>query len=260
VSGEGIVAGVAGRGSRACPRPNNDEGVAVATAGRVATATGVGRIVVAGARGGQCTSTVAAAIALVAAGHRPTALVAVEPDASAALLGVPVPSGDGRVAVTTTLELLGGWPGAEELVVVDAGRRSRTVGSRSGPAVVGQTVSLVVVRGPCYLALRSLVAGRGRLPDGIVVAREDGRSLTANDVRDVTGVPVVAEIDVTAHVARTIDAGLLAARLHRLPELAPLRRWTTHLLTPRRPSGNGLGAPLTAVNEVHRLSTCAVRK
>jgi hypothetical protein len=246
VTGPLIEAGVAGRGSRAHPRP-------IPNSGGVEASTGLGRITVAGARGGQCTSTVAAAIAVFAAGHRPTRLVSDEPAAMAALLGVPAPLGDEPVVVADGLEL-GGAADDDALTVVDGGR---TV---SFPAVE-RTVSLVVVRGPCYLALRHLVNGEGRLPDGIVVAKEPGRSLTANDVADVTGVPVVAQVDVTPAVARVIDAGLLVARLHRLDELAPLRRWTTRLLAPRhvaRPRSSI--AALTAGKEGHRLSTCAKRK
>ena len=37
--------------------------------------------------------------------------------------------------------------------------------------------------------------------------RELGRRLTVRDVADITGVPVIAKIPVTAAVARTIDAG-----------------------------------------------------
>ena len=40
---------------------------------------------------------------------------------------------------------------------------------------------------------------------------------------DVLDVSVIATVDVTPDVARTIDAGLLISRLHRLRELMPLR-------------------------------------
>ena len=49
---------------------------------------------------------------------------------------------------------------------------------------------------------------------------EPGRSLTATDVEDVTGVPVFATVDVSPIVAPTIDAGLLVARLRHLDEPA----------------------------------------
>ena len=92
-------------------------------------------------------------------------------------------------------------------------------------------IGLVVLRGPCYLAVRNIVrrvaGGEGGRVEGIVLLTEPGRSLTARDVTDATGVAVVATVAVTAGVARTIDAGLLIARLRRLGDLAsvaPLHR------------------------------------
>jgi hypothetical protein len=242
----GQVEGVAGRRSRDHLRPSDPDGVQASTAIR--------QIAVAGARGGQGTSTVAAAIAVFAAGRRPTRLVSDEPAAMAALLGIATPAPVGETVVVTDGLELGGSTDLESFTVVDAGR------ARPLPAME-RAICLVVVRGPCYLALRHLVNAEGGLPDGIVLAKEAGRSLTAKDVSDVTGVPVVAQIDVTADVARTIDAGLLVARLHRLDELAPLRHWITRQLAPRRtPRSRTSTALLTAVNERHRLSTCAKRK
>jgi hypothetical protein len=43
-------------------------------------------------------------------------------------------------------------------------------------------------------------------------------------------VAVIAHVDVTPTVARTIDAGLLIPRLDRLDELAPLRQWAARQL------------------------------
>ena len=60
---------------------------------------------------------------------------------------------------------------------------------------------------------------------------EPGRSLTRRDVADVCDVPVLAEIAVTANVVRTIDAGLLVSRLHRLLEFNALRRDLNGLAT-----------------------------
>jgi hypothetical protein len=47
-----------------------------------------------------------------------------------------------------------------------------------------------VLRGPCYVALASLLARAAR-PDGIILVAEPKRSLTARDVTDVLDVPVV---------------------------------------------------------------------
>ncbi len=220
-------------------------------AGRVEGATAIRGVVVSGARGGQGTSTVAAAMAMFAAGHRRTRLITGEIDAMAGVLGLSVSSTEEAVAVTDRLDLAS-QPGTEAFSVVDAGRHRSVVGPQE------RAISIVVLRGPCYLAVRDLVRADRALPDGIVLAKEPGRSLTAEDVSDVTGVPVVAQIDVTPAVARTLDAGLLIARLHHLPELAQLRAWTTRLLASRRPPAATRSTdPLTAVNERHRLSTCA---
>ncbi len=59
----------------------------------------------------------------------------------------------------------------------------------------------------------------------MVVVSEPGRALDARDVEHVSGRPVVAVIDHTPVVARTIDAGLLMQRVNRLPEFGQLRSW-----------------------------------
>ena len=69
----------------------------------------------------------------------------------------------------------------------------------------------LVIR-PCYLALRRAARLRVR-PKGVVVVRENGRSLTPPDIESVVGAPVVGEISVSDGVARSVDAGLLATRL-----------------------------------------------
>ena len=140
------------------PEASRSGGVQVLTAAR--------RIVLAGAKGGQGSTTVAAAMAVFA------------------------------------------------FTVMDAGRIEQLPGPEE------RTITVAVVRGPCYLALRPLVGAGGPQPDGIVLVREPGRSLTATDVEDVTGVPVFATVDVSPIVARTIDAGLLVVRLDHLDEPA----------------------------------------
>ena len=64
---------------------------------------------------------------------------------------------------------------------------------------------------------------------------EKGRSLTARDVSEVTGLPVVATVEVSARVARTIDAGLLPSRITRLHELAQLDTLVTTPTSSFRP-------------------------
>ncbi len=179
-------------------------------------------IVHTGARGGHGTTTVAAALALFAARHQPTVLVSSGPS-TAAFLGLP-PS-DGHVApVSQNLVLVADPAEAIEtgpqIVVIDA---QTAVGDDETDA---QAERYVVLRGPCYVALASLVASAAR-PDGIILVAEPKRSLTARDVTDVLDVPVVVTVDMSPDVPRTIDAGLLVARVHRLRELAPLRALAT---------------------------------
>jgi hypothetical protein len=198
-------------------------------------------ITITGARGGQGTSTVAAAVALLAAGHARTVLASADPRSMAALLGVPAPqAADLEVEITPTLRLSDSPADDDEVLVIDAGRSSPVAGEDH------QGEHYTVLRGPCYLALASLVTAPGPPPDGVILVAEPGRSLTATDVAEVLGVPVVATVEVNPAVARTIDAGLLAARLHRLHQLKPLHALvctpTTNLTTAtsaqsqRRPS------------------------
>ncbi len=76
--------------------------------------------------------------------------------------------------------------------------------------------SLLVLR-PCYLALRRAVAAPLR-PSGVVLVAEPDRALSAADVEQVLGVPVVTILRLDAAIARAVDAGLLAARLPRTLE------------------------------------------
>lgn len=76
--------------------------------------------------------------------------------------------------------------------------------------------------GPCYVALATVLA-IGVSCDGVILVAEAGRSLGADDVTDVLGTLVVATVTASPSVARTVDAGLLTARLGHLAELRPLR-------------------------------------
>jgi len=181
-------------------------------------------MLVTGARGGQGTTTVAAALALSAALIGPAVLVAPPHQAAAAVLGVPSPERGESIEVTARLALAA--PPAivnADTIVVDGGLHAGT--SQWLSADEGE--SYVVVRGPCYLALTTLLATTARRPDGVILVAEEGRSLTARDVLEVTGVPVVATVEASHRVARTIDAGLLPTRITRLHELAQLRALAT---------------------------------
>ena len=113
-----------------------------------------------------------------------------------------------------------------------------------GPRTSGER-RLAVLRGPCYLALRTLLAAEHGL-DGIVLVAEPGRALNERDVTDVTGLDVVATVPVTPGIARTIDAGLLTARHQNQREFRDLRRWLTTQLDPfpTRPPPRRATAPI----------------
>ena len=103
--------------------------------------------------------------------------------------------------------------------MVDAGRIPAGPFDRVTPgwSVVeadGPVEHYVVLRGPCYVALSTLLTA-GRRFDGVILMIEPGRALSERDVTDVLGIPVVATIPVDPAIARTIDAGLLLSRLHR---------------------------------------------
>ena len=184
-------------------------------------------IAFAGAKGGQGTTTIAAATAVLAAGHAPTTFVTQDLADAASLLGLPRPDGSGPVRVTETLWLSSEPVEGSTVVVTDA------------QALDDAGTRYLVLRGPCYLALAAALRVADA-PDGIVLVREPGRSLTPRDVTEVTGIPVVAEVPVTEAVARAIDAGLLLARLHRL---ADLRQLGTLVTPPSAPTRHPTAAP-----------------
>ena len=177
-------------------------------------------ITLAGVRGGQGTSTTAAALALLAARRTERVeLVAHDIDTMAALIGVPTPADPDRgVAITEQLTLRSEPSKTAQVVIIDAGQLRGLTTHPDG-------LLLAVLRGPCYLSLRAAITGPAPTADGIVVVREHGRSLTERDVTDVTGIATLAETVASPAVARTIDAGVLAARVQRLSDLAPLDHW-----------------------------------
>jgi hypothetical protein len=178
---------------------------------------------VVGARGGQGTTTIACVVALLEADHQPTTLVTADPAATAALLGLPIDMSDEPTEITSGLRLGSAVPDRSGALVVDSGPALRSVTARLGQRYA-------VLRGPCYVAVATLVAVEEPF-DGIILVAEEGRSLTADDIHDVVGIPVVATIPSRARVARTIDAGLLISRLPRLREFDQLRA----LSGPREP-------------------------
>jgi hypothetical protein len=170
---------------------------------------------VVGARGGQGTTTIACVVALLEADHQPTTLVTADPAATAALLGLPIGMSEEPTEITSGLRLGSAVPDRPGALVVDSGPALRSVNAQPSQRYA-------VLRGPCYVAVATLVAAEEPF-DGIILVAEEGRSLTAGDIHDVVGIPVVATIPSRARVARTIDAGLLVSRLPRLREFDQLR-------------------------------------
>lgn len=224
-----------------------------------------------GARGGQGTTTIAAALALFAADAQPTTLVSADPTATAALLGVPLPLAGEWAQVTPTLTLTPGSPKpggpepATAVTVIDAGTSLAGFSSREPADAMapesGPGERYVVLRGPCYVALATLLASPGPPPDGIIVVAEPGRSLTARDVTDVADIPVVAIVRATPVIARTIDAGLLVARAHRIAELATLRPLAA-APPPTLAACQPAPSPLKTVTDLHwpKVGQCARRR
>lgn len=68
----------------------------------------------------------------------------------------------------------------------------------------------IVVR-PCYLALR-----RARLidhsSDAVIIVTEPDRALRQADVARVLGLPIAATLDISADIARRVDAGIITSR------------------------------------------------
>ena len=94
---------------------------------------------------------------------------------------------------------------SDSTIVVDAGR---------GP-IPRELESIadheyVVVR-PCYLALR-----RAKLidhsSDAVIIVTEPDRALKQADVARVLGLPIAATLDISADIARRVDAGIITSR------------------------------------------------
>jgi hypothetical protein len=105
----------------------------------------------------------------------------------------------------------------EAKVIVDAG--CPNPGAGPGIDAVRSTLmeqcrSLLVTRA-CYLGLRRAARWDWRA-DGALVMVEPGRCLDAQDITDVLGVPVLAEVPVDPAMARATDAGVLVRRVPRL--------------------------------------------
>ncbi len=190
-----------------------------------------------GVRGGHGTTTVALAAATILATRGPTRISTHDRRALCAIIGIahdglPIPiaehldlapdEGDGDVIDAGTLEQY-----------FDEDRFDDELAQRRQGPSTGLRIG--VLRGPDYLGLRTLCEHAEAHLDGLVVVSEAGRALEARDVEHVSGRPVLAVIDHTPVVARTIDAGLLVQRLGRLREFAQLRTWITQIAVEEAP-------------------------
>ncbi|MEI2699050.1 MAG: hypothetical protein V9E94_12145 [Microthrixaceae bacterium] len=185
-----------------------------------------------GVRGGHGTTTVALAAAATLAARGPTHISAHDRPAMCAHVGL---AADGLpIPLADNLELAAD---DERGDVVDAGTLQSYLDEIpfEGEAPIGSQkasgcLRIGVLRGPDYLGVRTLCDHAEADLDGLVVISEPGRALDARDVEHVSGRAVVAVIDHTPVVARTVDAGLFMHRVHRLREFAQLREWITQIV------------------------------
>lgn len=129
-----------------------------------------------------------------------------------------VPRGVGPLAAVDRAEVLAGVLGADHRpVVVDCGVLPSGPGPRAetvATVLAARAATSLLVTRTCYLGLRRAVASPVR-PSGIVVVREPGRHLLADDVAAIVGADIWAEVELDPAIARAVDAGLLASRMPR---------------------------------------------
>lgn len=70
----------------------------------------------------------------------------------------------------------------------------------------------ILITRNCYLALRN-AKFLGRKPAGVILASERSKALGAGDVEVVVGADVIAEIEIDSRISRSVDAGLICARV-----------------------------------------------
>ena len=187
-----------------------------------------------GVRGGHGTTTVALAAAATLATRGPTRITTPDRRSLCAAVGI---AHDGLpIPLAANLELADSDDGD----VIDAGtleahRIDGPSPDRVASEVASERLRVGVLRGPDYLGLRTLCEHAEAHLDGLVVVIEAGRALDARDVEHVTGRSVVAVVDHTPVIARSIDAGLFLQRVARLREFAQLRTWITQIAVEEAP-------------------------
>lgn len=162
-----------------------------------------------GATGGSGTTSLALMLALEAKAD----FVVGNTDDITAIAGAP------DLQITPQLTVIDTHPGRTpgQTVIVDAGTLAHP-----RPTTEEADIRLCVVRGPSFIAVHRLSTINPDI-DGIVLVTEPGRVLSASDVTQATGRPVVASIAIDPTVARAIDAGIITSRRPR-PLAAQLRR------------------------------------
>lgn len=171
---------------------------------------GVGVILnLASAKGGQGTSTLAAAIALGASRRQPTALISARDGA--------------LICNVANRDTEGGWvdhphlvsPDQADFIVSDEGGYpgiEYTVGQRHH-----QVLNLLVIQ-PCYLAVTNVIRRHWshERPTGFIFVNVPNRALCSADVAMALGMREVERVRWSDDVARCVDAGLLVGA-HSIP-------------------------------------------
>src|SRR5688500_2436249 len=117
----------------------------------------------------------------------------------ASILGSPPPMPDDQPVPLSPGLVLSGLEGPHRPVtVIDAGLAASDYLDEEGERYA-------VVRGPCYLALATLVSLPDLRLDGVILVAEPDRSLDAHDVEAVLDVPVVATVPFNPEVSRAVD-------------------------------------------------------
>lgn len=196
-------------------------------------------------KGGSGTTSIAAALALLASRERSTVLVDLDGDAPAALgvggagepgvvdwLGAPHADGDALFRLATPcfddIGIIGrgkSLGGDVRLSDADWARLGTAIDERddldvvvdAGPHIppsvaVGRRVRSLMILRPCYLSIRRAVQC-SETATGVVLVIEPSRGLRRVDVERALSLPVLAEVPWDPTVARAVDAGLLASRL-----------------------------------------------